>query len=349
MNKRKVTYAQAINESLTQEMERDNKVFVCGPDVGDHRRIYGTTSGLVEKFGTSRCLTCPLSEEMIMGFCLGAAINGLRPVFVNIRVDFVLLAMNQLINMVSVHNYGSNGQKNTPIVIRAQIGRGLGQGFQHSKSIQSVFAHFPGLKVIMPTTAYDMKGMLTAAIRDNNPVIVLEHRWLYDLKGFVPKKPYTVPIGKSKITRQGNDVTVVTTSWLNFEAEQAADILLKKAGISLELIDIRSVSPLDSETIIRSVKKTRNCVIADYDWVNCGLSSEIAAIVSERCFGELKKPVVRIGFAPTPCPTSRHLEDKFYPNASTIIKAVEKILGIKPIDLSGERFYNYENYFKGPF
>lgn len=345
---RMITFQEAIREALYQEMERDERVFVHGLDVADHKGIYGTTLGLVEKFGKERCFSTPLSEDANLGFDLGAAINGLRPINVHIRVDFMLLTMNQLMNMVSTHYYGSNGKTPVPIVIRAAIGRGWGQGYQHSKTLQSVFAHIPGLKVVMPTTPYDVKGLLIASIRDNNPVIFIEHRWLYFQKGVVPEESYTVPLGQCQVVKEGRDVTVVATSWMNVEALKAQEIL-GRIGVKIEIVDVRTISPLDKETIINSVLKTGHCIVADYDWVNCGFSAEVAAMVSEECFDKLKSPVTRIGFAPTPCPTTRALEDEFYPNAVEIIRAVEKKLGLYPANLSGENFYSYENKFKGPF
>lgn len=345
---RVITFQEAIIEALDQEMTRDEKVFVYGLDVADHKGIYGTTLRLAEKFGKKRCFSTPLSEDAMMGFGIGAAINGMRPINVHIRVDFLLLAMNQLINMASTHYYGSNGKVAVPLVVRAAIGRGWGQGYQHSKTLQSVFAHIPGLKVVMPTTPYDVKGLLIASIRDDNPVIFIEHRWFYWQKGIVPEESYTVPLGKGNLIKTGNDITVVATSWMNIEALKAQEILQKR-NVDVEIVDPRTIAPLDKEIIINSVLKTGHLIVADYDWTNCGLSAEIAAIVSEECFGKLKSPVTRIGFKHTPCPTSRILENEFYPNAVDIIRAVEKKLELSPTDLSGEDFFSYENRFKGAF
>lgn len=343
-----ITYEKALNEAIMQEMARDDKVFVYGLDVADHKRIFGTTAGLVEKFGPKRCFSTPLSEDALMGFGIGAAATGLRPINIHIRVEFSLLTINQLINIGSSLRYGSNGKLSVPLVIIAIIGRGWGQGFQHSKSLQSIFAHIPGLKVIMPSTPYDIKGMMTSAIRDNNIVVCLLHRWLYWIEGDVPEESYTIPIGQSRILRDGKDISVVATSWMNVEAHDAANVL-EKRDVSVEIIDPRTISPLDDETIIKSVNKTRRCIVADYDWLNCGFSAEIAARVSEKCFGQLKLPVARIGFAPTPCPTTRPLENEFYPNAKLIIRKIEAMLGLSETDLSNEQFHTWENKFKGPF
>jgi pyruvate/2-oxoglutarate/acetoin dehydrogenase E1 component len=345
---RLITYREAINEALVQEMERDKNVFVYGLDVADHKRIFGSTVGLVEKFGGNRCFSTPLCEDALAGFGLGAAMNGLRPVFVNIRVDFLLLAMNQIVNMISNYHYITGGKLTVPITIRAVIGRGWGQGAQHSKTMQSVFAHIPGLKVVMPSRASDVKGLLTSAIRDNNPVIVLEHRWLYDISGPVAEEAFEMPIGIGNILKEGSDITVVSTSWMNVEALRAAEVLDKR-GIDVEVIDPISISPLDTKIITDSVNKTGHCVVADLDWVQCGFGSEIAAVVGEKCFGKLKSSITRIGFEATPCPTVRILENKFYPNAINIIRAVEDKLGLSKTDLSEEIFYSYENKFKGPF
>ncbi len=344
---RKITFCDALKEALYQEMERDPCVFVYGIGVPD-QGIFGTTVGLQERFGKERCFDTPIAENTMVGFGLGAAINGLRPVHIHIRVDFLILAMDQLINMVSTCSYMSGGTFKVPLVIRVVVGRGWGQGCQHSKSLQSLFAHIPGLKVVMPTTPYDAKGLLTAAIRDNNPVILIEHRWLYWQEGEVPEESYTVPLDQAHILREGKDVTVVATSWMNVEALKATEILARR-GVSVEIVDARAIAPLNDEVIIKSVKKTGRCIVVDYDWLHCGFSAEVAARVSEKCFGQLKSPVERIGFAHTPCPTVRHLEDEFYPNAIEIIRSVEKMLNLNVTDLSGEEFYSHNNRFKGPF
>ena len=346
--KRIITYCDALREALEQEMARDKRVIAYGVGVPDKNAIFGSTAGLQEKFGPERVIDTPISEDSMTGFGLGAAVNGLRPVHHHIKVDFLIVAMSQLVNMVSAARYGSGGKLKVPLVIRAIIGRGWGQGFQHSKSMQSLFAHIPGLKVVLPTTAYDAKGLLTAAMRDDNPVIVLEHRWLYWQTGEVPKESYEVPIGPGNVIRAGKDITVVATSWMNVEAAQAADILARR-GISVEIVDVRTLAPLDDTVMVKSVKKTGRCVIADPDWVAYGAGAEIATHVYEKCFNTLKAPIERIGFAPTPCPTGRFLENEFYPNAATIVRAIERQLKLTPTDLRKENFYSHENRFKGPF
>jgi acetoin:2,6-dichlorophenolindophenol oxidoreductase subunit beta len=345
---RMTSYCDAINEAILQEMERDPDVFIFGIGVPDHKKIFGTTVHILEKFGPQRCFDTPIAEDSMTGLALGAAINGLRPIHVHIRVDFLLLAMNQIANLISSFRYGSGGRMGAPLVIRAIVGRGWGQGFQHSKSMHGTFAKIPGLKVICPTTPADAKGMMISAIRDDDPVLVFEHRWLYWQTGPVPEEPFTIPIGKGSVVRPGKDVTIVATSWMNVEALHAARIL-SQHGVDVEIVDPRSIAPLDIDIIAGSVNKTGYCLVADNDWTYCGFSAEVAAQVSERCFGRLKAPVHRIGFAHTPCPTVRTLENEFYPNAERVVRTIEKMMGLEAVDLSGERFYSHENRFKGPF
>ena len=345
---RKISFCEALNEAMRQEMERDPSVFVYGIGAPDHKNIFDSTVGLLEQFGPERCFDTPLCEEAMTGFGLGAAIGGMRPIHIHIRMDFLLLAMNQLVNMVSSYIYSTLGRMRVPLVIRAVVGRGWGQGYQHSKSLHSLFAHIPGLKVVMPTTPQDAKGLLAASIRDNNPVIFIEHRWLYWAVDDVSEEPFTIPLGEGSVLRSGDDITIVATSWMNIEALRAAEILGRR-GVTVEVIDPRTIAPFDDTLVVKSVDKTRQCIVADLAWLECGFSAEVATLVYEKCFGRLKSPITRIGFAPTPCPTTRTLENEFYPNAITIIRAVEKKLGLSPTDLSGEEFYSHEKRFKGPF
>ena len=345
--KKTMTFREAINAALRDEMTADPSVFVFGLDVADHKRIFGSTVGLAEEFGPRRCFSTPLSEDAMTGVALGAALSGLRPVHVHIRVDFLLLAMNQIANMISCASYLTDGKLKVPLVIRAVIGRGWGQGAQHSKTLHSIFAHIPGLTVVLPSNAQDAYSLLRASIRTDSPVIFLEHRWLYDAVGEVDISQQQ-PLGLAKTVREGKDLTVVASSWMNVEAMKAAEILSRR-GVELEVVDIRSAAPLDMKTIADSVRKTGRAIIADYDWLHCGLSAEIAAGIGQMCFGKLKNPVERLGFAPVPCPTTRPLENLFYPSAVTIIRKAEQMLGLNAEDLSGEKFYSWEEKFKGPF
>lgn len=345
---RTITYRDALVEAVTHEMRRDPGVFVYGIDVADHKRIFNSNKGLLEEFGPERCFSTPLAEDAMTGFGLGAALNGLRPIHIHMRVDFMILAMNQLVNMVSSFRYGSGGQCKVPFVVRAIIGRGWGQSFQHNKSLQSWLAHIPGLKVIMPTAPKDALGMMIAAIRDDNPVICIEHRWLYDAVGEVPDTPEPRPLEGAEVVCPGKDITVVATSWMNVEAKQAAEVLGRR-GIGVEVVDARSIAPFDETVVVASVNKTGHCIVADNDWVHCGFSAEVAARVSEKCFGHLKSPVSRLGFAAAPCPCTRPLENPFYAGATDIIRTVEAKLGLSETDLSNENFFSYERKFKGPF
>lgn len=345
---RMITYRQALNEAMIMEMRRDPGVFVYGIDVADHKRTFGSANGILEEFGKDRCFSTPLSECAMTSFGLGAALNGLRPIHVHMRVDFLILAMNELTNMIASFSYGSCGKLNVPLVIRAVIGRGWGQSWQHSKTLHSWFAHIPGLKVVMPSRPSDAKGMLISAIRDNNPVIFIEHRWLYDAIGDVCEDSKPESLAGCKVLRSGSDVSVLAVSWMNVEALQAADVLAKR-GIKLEIIDARSISPFDDKTVVESVKKTGHLIVADYDWIHCGFGAEVATRVYEKCMNSLKSPITRIGFAEAHCPCTRPLEIAFYPSAIDIIRSVEQKLKLSKIDLSGEEFYSYEKKFKGPF
>jgi pyruvate dehydrogenase E1 component beta subunit len=241
----------------------------------------------------------------------------------------------------------SGGGLQLPLVIRAVIGRGWGQGAQHSKSLHGMFGHFPGIKVALPTSPQDAYSMLRAAIRDNNPVILLEHRWLYDIEGAVDEH-YLPPLTGPVVVRHGSAVTVACTSWMTIEAMKAAEVLTRH-GIELDIIDMRTVAPLDESEVVASIERTGHCIVADYDWLYAGFSAELAARLAHRCFSTLRKPVERIGFAPVPCPTTRPLENLFYPSAVHIIRTVERMLDLPELDLQGESFYSYEERFKGPF
>lgn len=345
--KQQMAFREALAAAMKDEMRADPRVFVFGLDVPDHKRIYGTTAGLVEEFGPGRCFGTPLSEDAMTGVALGAALSGLRPVHIHIRSDFLLLGMNQIANLISTVRYNSGGKLGAPLVIRAVIGRGWGQGAQHSKSMHNIFAHIPGLKVVMPTSPQDAYSLLRASIQCDDPVIFLEHRWLHDIIGEVDTGQ-TTALGTAAVRRTGKDISLVCTSWMTVEALKAAEVL-SRHGIDCEVIDVRSISPYDSGTVNQSVKKTGHCLVADYDWVFSGFSGEIAAQVSEACFGSLRQPVKRLGFAWAPCPTTRPLENRFFSGAREIIRATESLLGKPAADLQGEEFYSHEKRFRGPF
>lgn len=322
-----ITYAQAIANGLASEMRRDDKVFVFGLDVDDHKAIQGSTKGLLEEFGPERIFGTPLSEDAMTGVAIGAAMRGFRPVHVHIRMDFVTLAANQLINMAAKMHYMTNGKYNVPLVVRAMIGRSWGQGAQHSQSLYSMFAHVPGLIVIAPSNAHDAKAGIIAAIRNNNPVIFVEHRLLYSTKALVPDNIEPLEIGKARILKKGKDCTVVSLSHMLAESVRAAHIL-EKLGIEAEVIDLISIKPLDIDTIYGSAKRTGHLVVIDNAWQTCGIASEIITRVLLRAQSEGVNIKYGLdGFAESPCPTTKSLEDLFYPNQVTIAKKVLNIMG----------------------
>ncbi|MBO05614.1 MAG: alpha-ketoacid dehydrogenase subunit beta, partial [Parcubacteria group bacterium] len=259
---RELTYAQALLEATQQSMEKDSEVILIGEGVPDVKSIFGTTAGLMENFGNKRVFDMPLSENGLTGICIGAAISGMRLIMVHQRIDFTLLAMDQLINNAAKWHYLFNGQKSVPLVVRMIVGRGWGQGAQHSQSLQALFAHIPGLKVVMPSMPYDAKGMLISAIEDNNPVIFIEHRWLFHIKEHVPEEPYRVPLDKSKTIREGKHVTIAAISYMVIEAMHVADYL-EKHGIHVTVISVHALNPLDVEPVLESVQKTGYLVVLD--------------------------------------------------------------------------------------
>jgi len=350
---RKISYASAINEAADFCLHNDSTVLVIGLGVPDPKGIFGTTSGLQEKYGSQRVMDMPLAENGMTGVVIGASLNGYRPVLTHQRVEFALLSIEQIVNQAAKWFYMNAGQQNVPIVIRLIIGRGWGQGAQHSQSLESWFAHIPGLKVVMPSNAYDAKGLLISSIEDNNPVIFLEHRWLHHTIDVVPSEGYRVHIGEAKVVREGNDLTIVAHSYMVLEAIKCAD-LLKKAGVSIEVLDLRSIRPLDTDTILNSVKKTGRLIVADNGWVNFGVSAEIISIVTENIFDKLLIAPERLGMNNSPSPSSRALAKNFYPRSIDIAKIVCKMLKIS-IDLKA--FFPNSNLpedipnpaFKGPF
>jgi acetoin:2,6-dichlorophenolindophenol oxidoreductase subunit beta len=315
-----LTYAEAIREATEQEMARDPSVFLLGLGVDDFKGIYGTTKGLAEKFGSDRVVDTPLSEDGMTGMAIGAALAGMRPIHVHIRMDFVLLSMNQIVNVAAKSRYMYGGAVSIPIVIRSVIGRSWGQGAQHSQGLHSLFAHIPGLKVVAPSTPYDAKGCLIESIRDDNPVMFVEHRMVHYQKGHVPAGEYTFPFGKARVLEEGSDITLVGISYMAVECLRAQKSL-EDVGIHAEVIDPVSLSPLDTETIANSVRKTGRLLVVDTAWTNCGMGAEILTQAAERLQGVREIRVGRMGFAPVPCPTTRNLENLFYPDAAKISSA----------------------------
>lgn len=349
---RLIRYVDALREAFDSEMQRDPSVFLFGLDVDDHKGIQGSTIGLQEKYGKDRVFCTPLSEDAMTGVAIGAAMAGMRPIHVHIRMDFMLLCMNQLVNMAAKSHYMYNGQVKVPMVVRGMIGRSWGQGGQHSQALHSLFMHIPGLKVVAPANAYDAKGCMISAIRDNNPVVFIEHRLLYSTQGYVPSGSYTVPLGHARQLTTGEDVTIVAISHMVMEALRAKKHL-EEIGIFAEVIDPVTLWPLDMETIMESVKKTGKLLIVDNAWLTCGASSEIMAKVLEYCQVEnLHIPVIkRMGFAPSTCPTTRPLENLFYPSGVTIAQNCYHMIHgshAQPWQPS-ENLKTEVDEFKGPF
>ena len=320
---RQLGYLKAISEGLVQAMEKDKKIFLMGEGVDNIRGVYGVTLPAYKRFGSKRVIDTPLSENGLTGFAIGAAMDGLRPVLFHQRNDFMMLTMDQLVNQAAKINYISAGKHKVPLTIVSFVARKVGEGAQHSQSLQSLFAHVPGLKVIMPTTPYDAKGMLLSAISDDDPVIVLYH-WIRT-EGDVPLEAYEVPLGSSKIVRSGTDVTIVGISAVVMDALAAAHEL-SIAGIDAEVIDLRSIRPLDERTIINSVKKTGRLAVVDTGWKNFGVSSEITALVAEKAFSFLKSPPCRIGMADTPAPAAPDLLKSYHPDREMIVAAIRQIM-----------------------
>jgi len=349
---RLIRYVDALREAFEQEMERDPSVFLFGLDVDDYKGIQGSTVGLQDKFGKQRVFNTPLSEDAMTGVAIGAAIAGLRPIHVHIRMDFMLLCMNQLVNMAAKSHYMYNGQVTVPLVVRTMIGRSWGQGGQHSQALHSLFMHIPGLKVVAPANAHDAKGCMIAAIRDNNPVIFIEHRLLYSTEGYVPTAPYEVQLGQARVLSKGEDVTIVAISHMVMEALRAKEHL-KTIGINAEIIDPITLWPLDMDTILKSVDKTGRLLIVDNAWLTCGASSEIMSRTVEMCqeVGKAVPAIARMGFAPTTCPTTRPLEDLFYPSGRTIAaKAYAMVKGKHAKNWEPPQDNKTEiDAFKGPF
>ncbi len=320
-----IKYSQAIRDALAEEMRRDPNTFLMGEDVETMGGVFGCTKGLLKEFGHDRIRNTPISEAGFLGAGLGAAITGTRTIVEMQYVDFIFHAMDQLFNQTAKARYMSGGKAVVPYTIRVQQGSGRGNGAQHSQNLEALFCHIPGLKVVIPSTPYDAKGLLKSSIRDNNPVVFCEHKVLYNTSGEVPDSEYTVPIGTADCKREGKDATIIATSWMVLKALEAARILSKE-GIEAEVIDPRTLVPLDIETIIRSVKKTGRLVIVHEAHEFCGTAAEIAFQISQEAFAYLDAPPARVTSCQAPIPYSRKLEQLTVPSPERIASAVKKVL-----------------------
>ena len=319
-----MTVRDALNQALREEMQRDPNVFVIGEEVSEYGGAYKVTEGLLQEFGPERVVDTPISEEAITGAGVGSAMIGLRPVVELMTINFSMLAMDQIVNHAAKLRYMSGGQVKIPMVIRAPQGAGLQLGAQHSHFLESWYAHIPGLKVVIPSFAADAKGLLKSAIRDDNPVLFLEHEMLYGSKGEVPEEEYLLPIGVSEVVREGKDLTLISYSRMLTLCMKAIEKLAGE-GIDAEVIDCRTLRPLDSETIINSVKKTHKAIIVEEDWKSCGMGAEIEARILEGAFDYLDAPVVRLAAAEVPMPYSKQLEQMALPSLDDILSAARQI------------------------
>jgi len=323
---REITFAQAINEALREEMRRDADILLIGEDVGRYGGVYKVTDGLYTEFGPERVMDTPISEAGVTGLGVGAAMTGSRPVVEIMFGDFTALVMDQLVNQAAKVHYMSGGKLRVPLVIRTTMGAGRRAAAQHSQSLHAWFAHVPGLKVAIPSTPYDAKGLLKTAIRDNSPVMYFEDKMMYRQTGPVPADDYAIPFGVADVKRTGDDITLVATSSMVYVALSAAK-LLAEAGISAEVIDPRTLTPLDEDTLINSVKKTARCIVIDEGYQRFGATAELASVIANKAFYYLDAPVERIGAMDVPVPFSPALEDQTIPNERAIVELARTLVG----------------------
>jgi pyruvate dehydrogenase E1 component beta subunit len=351
---RQLKYADALNEALDISLARRNDVYLMGLGVPDPVGVFGTTRGLQEKYGPRRVMDMPVSENAMTGVALGSCLVGMRPVMTHMRLEFAMPAVDQICNQAAKWHYMFGGRSRVPMTIRMIVGRGWGQGAQHSQSLHAWFAHIPGLKVVMPAMPYDAKGMLISSIEDDSPVVFIEHRWLHNLHGPVPEGYYTVPLGEPRLVTNGQDVTIVASSYATIEAVKAG-LQLQKDQISPEIIDLRTLTPLNYDMIFESVKKTGRLVVVDQSTLTGGFAGEVIARVSEGAFGTLKAPPIRVTLPDVPTPTTRGLSNYLYPTPGDIVAAARKTLGLPSDDprdhiQPGDKTLDVpDSSFTGPF
>lgn len=320
-----ITFVESLRMTLKEEMERDPSLMLIGEDIGRYGGIFGVTKGLLEEFGPHRVRSTPISESAIIGSALGAAMTGIRTVAEIMYVDFTTCAMDQIVNQVAKMRYMSGGKAKIPLVIRTQEGGGRGNAAQHSQSLEALFLHIPGLKIVMPSTPYDARGLLKTAIRDDNPVMFIEHKLLYATKGFIPDGEFLIPFGQADVKRKGKDVTVIAISYMVMKALRAAERLAEE-GVDVEVIDLRTLVPLDLETLLQSVRKTNRVVIVHEGCRRGGIGAEITCNIMEEAFDFLDAPIQRVGALNVPIPYSEPLENAVIPSEEEIATAVKKVL-----------------------
>ena len=324
-NTKIISYRDALNQAFREELRRDPSVYLIGEDIGRWGNLYGATKGLLEEFGPAQVKDAPISEAAIAGCAVGSAVMGMRPIAEIMYIDFITIAMDQIVNHAAKYHQLSCGTVKVPVVFRTQGGVGLRNSSQHSQSLENWFVNVPGLIVVMPSTPYDVKGLLKSAVRDDNPVVFIEHKALYFTKGEVPEEEYLVPLGVADVKREGKDVTIIATSWMVLHALKAAERLAQE-GISCEVVDPRTLWPLDKETLVKSVSKTGRCVVVIEAPAEGGWSAEAATVVTENCFSELKKPVKRVCGMRTGIPYGKVLEKAVVPNDEWIMAGVREVL-----------------------
>ena len=326
MSERILTYRQAVAEAIAEEMARDERVFIMGEDIGIHGGAFAATKGLYEEFGPGRVKDTPISESVIVGAGVGAALTGMRPIVEIMYIDFIGMSLDSIVNQAAKVKYMFGGHARVPLTIRTAFGAGRGNAAQHSQSLETWLTLIPGLLVVMPSTPYDAKGLLKSAIRNDNPVVVIENKLLYGDSGLVPEDDYLVPIGKAVIRREGNDVTLIATSRMCKFAESAVEKFAGE-GISIELIDPRTLKPLDMETISTSISKTHRAVIVNEGHNTGGFSNEISSKIMDQCFYDLDAPVMRVAAEDVPIPYNSILEAEVIPAEKDIVSAINKVLG----------------------
>jgi len=327
MNGRILTYREAVAEAIAEEMAHDERVFLMGEDVGVHGGAFAASKGLFEEFGPSRVKDTPISESVIVGAGVGAALTGMRPIVEIMYIDFIGMALDSIVNQAAKVKYMFGGHARVPLTIRTAFGAGRGNAAQHSQSLETWLTLIPGLIVVMPYTPYDAKGLLKSAVRNDNPVAVIENKLLYGTSGHVPEEEYLVPIGKAEVRRKGNDVTVIATSRMNAFTATAAEKLAGE-GIDVEWIDVRTLKPLDMDTIAASIAKTHRAVIVNEGHDTCGFSNEISSKIMDRCFYDLDAPALRVAAEDVPIPYNSELENEVIPAEKDILTAVKKVMEI---------------------
>lgn len=318
-------YAAAIGAAMTEMMREDDSIVLLGLDICEYDGMYKVSEGMFAEFGPKRVINMPISEQGYTGMAVGASLTGMRPIIELQLGDWITLASDQIVNHAAIIRYAFGGKMSVPMVVRVPCGAYMNAAAQHSHMFESWFAFVPGIKVIAPSTPYDAKGLMKSAIKDNNPVLVFEHRKCYPLSGNVTDQNYMIPLGKADIKKQGSDVTIVTYSYMVSLAMEAAKNVMEK-GISVEVVDLRTLRPIDYETVLQSAQKTKRVICLQETWLTCSIASELSAVISENCFGVLKKPIVRIGSLECPIPFSKNLENHVLPSVQKIEDAILSLL-----------------------